>query len=223
MTPVDQKLHAPRRGWSETQRCMFSVSSDTEGRGAGGVARGPQCPPPGWAVASRKPERPGAGPRPSPLRSGPGPLGGSSLRTWLSQGSRMCPPIHNSSPRSTTPRQRPGAGKLAETGSQGPGAALGSQRPGLGAVTPGRPPVQQVFCWAAWRGPRHELGQWVPAASPVPSSRAPVITPGTLLGCHVAGHRLGAPAAHREASRLDSTLVPAFAGCPRQPLSGSGV
>lgn len=151
---------------------QVSVSSDSEGRGAGGVARGPQCPlpqvgcsvpkawmPRGWAPAWPTAEWPGAS---SPA------LGFGRLRpeAWLSQGSRMCPLIHKGSPRSTTPRQRPRAGKLAETGSQGPGAALGSQRPGLGAVTPGRPPVQCVSCWAAWRGPRRELGQRVPAASP---------------------------------------------------------
>lgn len=195
-----------------------------------GVSPGvPSVRPPGGLQRPRSPDAQGLGPSlahcrvASGLQPCPRPLGGSSLRTWLSQGSRMCLLIHNSSPRSTTPRQRPGAGKLAETGSQGPGAALGSQRPGLGAVTPGRPPVPHVFCWAAWRGPQRELGQGVPAASPVTSSPTTMITPRTLLGCHVAGHQLGALAAHGEASRLDSILVPAFAGCPGQPLSGSRV
>ena len=64
-------------------------------------------------------------------------------------------------------------------------------------------------------------GCWLPA----PRHLLPttVITPRTPLGCHVAGHQLGALAAHGEASQLNSTLVPAFAGCPQQPLSGFGL
>lgn len=64
-------------------------------------------------------------------------------------------------------------------------------------------------------------GCWPPA--PRHLLPATVITRRTPLGCRVAGHQLGALAAHIEASQLNSILAPAFTGCPQQHLSGSGL
>lgn len=64
-------------------------------------------------------------------------------------------------------------------------------------------------------------GCWPPA--PRHLLPATVITRRNPLGCCVAGHQLGALAAHIEASQLNSILAPAFTGCPQQHLSGSGL
>ena len=68
-----------------------------EGRGDGGVAWGPQCLAPGGLQRLESVDPPGLGLGLALCRAAwglqprPGPLGGSSLMTWLPQGSKMCP------------------------------------------------------------------------------------------------------------------------------------
>lgn len=133
MTSVDWRPHAPRDEDGQRHSDAGSASAVIrEGRGAGGVAWGPQCLAPGELQSLESVDPPELGPGLAHCRAAwglqprPGPLGGSSLMTWLCQGSKICPLIHNGSPRSTTPCQTPQAGKLVKTGSRGPGAALGS-------------------------------------------------------------------------------------------------
>lgn len=62
MTPVDQRLHAPRRGRSYT---VMQVQRQQRYRGkkSQGVARGPQCPPPpGGLQRPESPDAQGLGP-----------------------------------------------------------------------------------------------------------------------------------------------------------------
>ena len=73
MTPVDRRPHIPRDEDGQRHSNAGLVSAATrEGRGAGGVAWGPQCLAPG-GLQSRKRGPPGAGPRPGPLQRGLGP------------------------------------------------------------------------------------------------------------------------------------------------------
>lgn len=179
--------------------------------------------PSGWAPASPTAERPGA------LRPCPRPFTDSGLIMWVSRLSGAYLLIHNSPPRSATPHQRPRAGNLAEAGSRGPGAALSSHRPGLGAVTPRRPPLQQAALLGGLDSAATRAGAGDSGSKPLVTSLPTTTAAGTPLLGPARGaavwpvSRLGARAARTDGSRPNSTLVPTLVGCTPRPLPGSWV
>ena len=98
MTLVDRRPHAPRDKHGQRHSAVGSASAAIrEGRGDGGVAWGPQCLAPGGLQRLESMDPPGLGLGLALCRAAwclqpsLGPLGGSSLMTWLPQGSKMCP------------------------------------------------------------------------------------------------------------------------------------
>lgn len=178
--------------------------------------------PSGWAPASPTAERPGA------LRPCPRPFTGSGLIMWVSRLSRTYPLIRNSPPRSATPHQRPRAGNLAEAGSGGPGAALSAHRPGLGAVTPRKPLLQQAALPGGPDSAATRAGAGDSGSKPLVPSLPTTTAAGTpLLGpARGAAVRLvsgpGARAACTDGSRPTARLCPLWSGAHRSLSQAPG-